>query len=59
MLSVVHQGVSVPLLWAALNKTGNSSTAERKALLERFLARFPVRRIDGLMADREFRGHDW
>jgi len=59
VLSVVYHGVSVPLLWTALNKQGNSSTAERKALLERFLTHFPVQRIDCLMADREFRGHEW
>ncbi|MEZ5582271.1 MAG: IS4 family transposase [Candidatus Competibacteraceae bacterium] len=27
--------------------------------MERFLARFPIQRIDCLMADREFRGHQW
>ena len=59
VLSVVYHGVSVPLMWTALDKKGNSSTAERKALMERFLARFPVERIACLTADREFRGHQW
>jgi hypothetical protein len=59
VLSVVYHGVSVPLMWTGLDKKGNSSTAERKALMERFLARFPRERIECLTADREFRGHQW
>lgn len=59
VLSVAYHGVSIPLLWTVLSKAGNSSTAERIALLERFLKRFPVTRIDCLTADREFRGHAW
>ena len=47
------------MLWCALDKKGIFSTAERIALLERFLAHFPVTRIDGLTADREFRGYRW
>lgn len=46
-------------MWTGLDKKGNSSTAERKALMERFLARFPRERIECLTADREFRGHQW
>jgi hypothetical protein len=59
VLSVAYRGVAVPVMWTAVNKHGNSSTDERIALMERFLARFPVERIDCLTADREFRGHRW
>jgi hypothetical protein len=59
VLSVAYRGVAVPLMWTMLDKKGNSSTAERIALMERFLARFAVERIDCLTADREFRGHQW
>lgn len=59
VLSVAYRGVSVPLMWTLLPKQGNSSTEERRALMERFLARFPLERIDCLTADREFRGHPW
>lgn len=59
VLSVAYRGVAVPLMWTMLDKKGNSSTGERIALMERFLARFPIERIDCLTADREFRGHQW
>ena len=59
VLSVAYRGVAVPLMWTLLDKKGNSSTAERMALMERFLARFAVERIECLTADREFRGHQW
>jgi hypothetical protein len=59
VLSVAYHGVSVPVMWTVLGKKGNSSTAERIALMERFLNRFPVQRIDCLTADREFRGRQW
>jgi hypothetical protein len=59
VLSVAYRGVSIPLLWTALDQKGNSSTAERIGLMERFLARFPLERIECLTADREFRGHQW
>jgi hypothetical protein len=59
VLSVAYGGVSVPLMWTVLGKKGNSSTEERIALIERFLRRFPLERIECLTADREFRGHRW
>jgi hypothetical protein len=59
VLSVAWRGVSVPLLWTALDKKGLSSTDERIVLMARFLALFPVKRIECLTADREFRGHRW
>jgi hypothetical protein len=45
-LSVAWRGVSVPLLWTALDKKGLSSADERIALMARFLALFPVERIE-------------
>ena len=59
ILSVAYHGVAIPLMWTSLDKKGNSSTAERIALLERFLKHFAVEQIDCLTADREFRGYDW
>lgn len=59
VLSVAYRGISVPLLWTALDKKGMSATNERIAWMERFLAIFSVARIDCLTANREFRGHDW
>jgi hypothetical protein len=59
VLGVAYRGVTVPLFWTLLDKKGNSSTAERIALIERFLEVFPVERIQCLTADREFRGQAW
>lgn len=59
MLGIAYRGIAVPLLWALLPKAGNSNTAERIALIERFLALFGRERIKALLADREFVGQDW
>jgi hypothetical protein len=49
----------VPLLWTVLPGKGNSSTAARIALIERYLAHFPASTIGILLADREFLGAEW
>ena len=49
----------MPLFWTVLAGPGNSDTAERIALMERFLQVFGVHRIAALRADREFVGEDW
>ncbi len=59
MLGVAWRGVAVPLFWTVLAGPGNSDTAERIALMERFLQVFGVHRIAALLADREFVGEDW
>ena len=59
VLGIVHHGIAVPIFWTVLDKAGNSNTAERIALLQRFLAVFGVDRIAALLADREFVGADW
>ena len=59
MLALVYKGVAFPLLWSVLGKAGNSSTAERIALLERYLCLFPAASIAYLCADREFVGKEW
>ena len=47
------------MLWMPLNKKGNSDTAERIELLERFLTLFGRARIEYVTADREFIGGEW
>ena len=37
MIAIFYQGIAYPILWQLLAKVGNSNTAERKALMERFL----------------------
>jgi hypothetical protein len=59
MLSVVYKGIAFPVLWSLLDKAGNSNTAERIILIQRFVNRFGKVRIAGVLGDREFIGNDW
>lgn len=63
ILGVYWNGISLPLIWSLLPHSGNSNCAERRQLLERFLAEYRVykstHRIIGLLADREFIGKAW
>ncbi len=59
MLSVVYKGVAFPLLWTVLEKKGCSDTAERIALVEKYVALFGASSIAFVTADREFIGRDW
>ena len=59
LISAAHKGVSVPLCWSVLSKTGNSATQARIDLIDLFLSQFPHLSIDALVADREFIGKKW
>ena len=59
VLAIVYHGVAIPLLIKDLGHAGNSDTAERIALMERFLAIFGKDTVYCLLADREFIGQDW
>jgi len=50
---------SIPILWVALPKQGNSNSAERIDLLQSFINIFGVESIGSLTADREFIGKMW
>ena len=56
LLAVVTRRHRVPLLWTVLDKAGTSDTAERTALMRRYLAIFGASSIKLLLADREFIG---
>ena len=58
-LGIVYKGMAIPIFWMLLDKKGNSDTAERTALMQKFIARFGKERIAGILADREFIGTDW
>lgn len=58
-LGVAHEGIAFPLVWLMLDKKGNSNTAERIDLMERFYELFPHTQIRALTSDREFIGGDW
>lgn len=59
VLSVCVLGCSIPLYWLELDKRGNSNSKERIDLLNLFIKDFGSSRIDYLVADREFIGHEW
>ena len=59
MLAIIHNGIAIPVMWDVLGRAGNSTTAQRSALLSRFCAVFGETAIAGLIADREFIGRAW
>ena len=59
MISVVWNGMGIPLIWMLLPTAGNSNTSERTGLLDRLRAAFPDLKIAALMGDREFIGDMW
>ena len=54
-IAVANQ-FSIPILWQALPKKGNSNTSERIDLLQIFIDNFGAQRIVALTADRGFTG---
>ena len=54
--SIIRNGIAIPVMWNVLGRAGNSTTAQRSALLSRFCAVFGETAIAGLIADREFIG---
>lgn len=58
-LTIVADGVSLPILWRMLDKRGNSSQDERKSLIMRYIELFGVDSIECLIGDREFIGQQW
>jgi hypothetical protein len=59
MLAVAYKGAAIPIYWMLLNKKSNSSTLERKVLVNRFIKQFGKKHILGLLVDREFIGKKW
>ena len=55
----INRHISIPLMFMELDKAGNSNTAERLDLLEKFNKIFGFKRIKSLAADREFIGTKW
>ncbi len=58
-LTIVGDGISLPIIWTMLDKRGNSNQDERKALIMRYIHLFGVDSIECLIADREFIGKEW
>ena len=56
---IIKGNMSIPFCWILLDKKGNSSTDERKLLIEEVLKIIPVEKIEVILADREFIGEEW
>ena len=59
MISVIWNGMGIPLIWTLLPSAGNSNTSTRICLLNRLKKTFPALNIASLMGDREFIGDAW
>jgi hypothetical protein len=59
VLAIVTRRFRGPLMWVLLDHAGNSATAQRIALMERYLRLFGAASIEALLADREFIGAGW
>lgn len=61
LMVLASQGaVQVPLYWELLdNKSGNSSTQDRKQVLAKCMKLLGKERLGIVIADREFVGHEW
>ena len=64
MLCIVTDRISFPLLWMPLSKAGegkagNTNTAERILLMQRFVCLFGASSCQCLRADREFASRKW
>jgi hypothetical protein len=57
--TIVYGNISIPIAWLLLDKKGNSSTNERKKLIEQILTIIPKEMIEVILADREFIGEEW
>jgi hypothetical protein len=60
MIVVRCREITVPLYWEMLdNKSGNSNTVDRIALLKKCIKILGTKRIGLFLGDREFIGHKW
>ena len=57
-LSIVINGVSIPIWWAELDKKGISNFEERKRVMEKALSIYDLEGMI-LLADREYIGDKW
>lgn len=60
MIVARYEDVGIPLFWDLLdNKSGNSSTQNRKDLIGKVISLVGTDRIGVIVGDREFIGHEW
>lgn len=58
VLSILYQGVSIPIMWVNLSKKGHSNFDERKRLLQMAALLYELKGMI-LLADREYIGREW
>ncbi len=59
VLSIAHHGIAIPIYWMPLARGGSSKTDQRIFSILKILHKIGKARIDCLLADREFIGHEW
>lgn len=59
LLSVTYKSLSIPVYWTVTGEKGCSETAERREILEKFIAEFGLESIRFVTADREFCSREW
>ena len=59
VLAITTRRHRIPLMWTVLDRAGNSNTAQRIALMQRYLDIFGASTVKSLLADREFIGVEW
>jgi hypothetical protein len=59
MISIVHEGIAIPVYWLQLPHRGNSSRQTRVQLVQHFIDTFGTKQIAGLLADCAFIGEQW
>ena len=57
-LSVAYKNAAIPILWETVNHKGNATAAEHTEIIKKFAAKFGVKRIERVYADREFGSHE-
>ena len=59
VISIVYEGIGIPIFWINLAKAGSSSTMHRIQVIAKIICSIGKKRIDPLLADREFIGQEW
>lgn len=59
VVGVTYKRMAIPIMWSLLPKKGNSNCSERIQILKRVLKYLPQSRVNNLLCDREFVGHQW
>jgi len=59
VIGIVYKNIAIPIFWNNLGKAGNSNTSERISIVAKVIKYIGVKRIENVLADREFIGEKW